>query len=100
MPPIRLPVGVQPRQLADCAQKLLAYLGDFAVTGSQIKGQVNELKFKGPSDPCDYDSNGKTVDIFKPCEVDWRNILQKEGLVAFAKAVRECKDTLISWTLK
>src|ERR1700753_3990641 len=29
------------------AQKLLMYLGDLAVNGSQIKGQIGEPKFKG-----------------------------------------------------
>lgn len=78
------------------AQKLLAYLGDLAVNGSQIKGQVGEPKFKGPINiPPIIDSHGKTIDTSKPCEIGWRNILQKEGPAAFAKAVREYKGTLI-----
>lgn len=78
------------------AQKLLAYLGDLAVNGSQIKGQVGEPKFKGPINiPPIIDSKGNTIDTSRPCEVGWRNILQKEGPAAFAKAVREYKGTLI-----
>ncbi|KAJ7180422.1 pyruvate carboxylase [Mycena filopes] len=82
------------------AQKLLAYLGDLAVNGSSIKGQVGEpgLKdevvippFQNREDPL----NGPPLDASLPCEVGWRNIIVEHGPEAFAKAVREYPGTLI-----
>ncbi|WPH03664.1 Pyruvate carboxylase [Acrodontium crateriforme] len=78
-------------------QKLLAYLGDLAVNGSQIKGQVGESKFKGDvimptlQDPKTH----KPLDVSKPCETGWRNIIVEKGPEAFAKAVRANKGCLI-----
>ncbi|OCL03663.1 pyruvate carboxylase [Glonium stellatum] len=78
------------------AQKLLAYLGDLAVNGSQIKGQIGEPKFKGEIiKPELYDSAGKKVDCSESCQKGWRNIIQKEGPEGFAKAVRANKGCLI-----
>ncbi|KAF1920099.1 pyruvate carboxylase-like protein [Ampelomyces quisqualis] len=78
------------------AQKLLAYLGDLAVNGSQIKGQVGEPKFKGEIPiPKIFDSAGKQVDASAPCTTGWRNVIVKEGPGAFAKAVRANKGCLI-----
>lgn len=78
------------------AQKLLAYLGDVAVNGSSIKGQVGEPKFKGEIVlPTLLDDAGKTIDVTYPCQTGWRNILVKDGPAAFAKAVRQNKGTLI-----
>ncbi|OQO09000.1 Pyruvate carboxylase [Cryoendolithus antarcticus] len=78
------------------AQKLLTYLGDLAVNGSQIKGQIGESKFKGDIImPTLTDESGKTIDVTKPCTEGWRNIIVKEGPEAFAKAVRANKGTLI-----
>ena len=78
------------------AQKLLAYLGDVAVNGSSIKGQVGEPKFKGDIIlPTLLDSAGKLIDVTNPSPKGWRNILVKEGPEAFAKAVRANKGTLI-----
>ncbi|SPO22663.1 probable pyruvate carboxylase [Ustilago trichophora] len=85
-------------QTKNRAQKLLAYLGDVAVNGSSIAGQVGEpgLKeeiqiptFTDPKDPT------KTLDTTKPCTEGWRNIIVNEGPEAFAKAVRAYKGTLI-----
>ncbi|GAB7344028.1 hypothetical protein MBLNU457_1951t2 [Dothideomycetes sp. NU457] len=78
------------------AQKLLAYLGDLAVNGSQIKGQIGEPKFKGDIVmPTITDSNGKVVDLSEPCTKGWRNIITEKGPEAFAKAVRANKGCLI-----
>ncbi|KAL1611273.1 pyruvate carboxylase [Nothophoma quercina] len=78
------------------AQKLLAYLGDLAVNGSQIKGQIGEPKFKGEIPiPVLTDKAGNKIDTSKPCEKGWRNILLKEGPEGFAKAVRQNKGCLI-----
>ncbi|KAI9848749.1 MAG: pyruvate carboxylase [Sclerophora amabilis] len=78
------------------AQKLLAYLGDVAVNGSSIKGQIGEPKFKGEIIlPELKDHDGKAVDTTKPCQKGWRNILVNEGPAAFAKAVRNNKGCLI-----
>jgi len=78
------------------AQKLLAYLGDLAVNGSQIKGQIGEPKFKGDIVmPTITDSNGKAVDLSEPCTKGWRSIITEKGPDAFAKAVRANKGCLI-----
>ena len=46
------------------AQKLLAYLGDLAVNGSSIKGQIGEPKFKGDIImPELFDDEGKKIDV-------------------------------------
>ncbi|KAK1815217.1 pyruvate carboxylase [Friedmanniomyces endolithicus] len=79
------------------AQKLLAHLGDLAVNGSQIKGQIGESKFQGdilmPTllDP----KTEKPLDVSTPCKEGWRNILVSEGPAAFAKAIRKNKGCLI-----
>ncbi|KAF2842950.1 putative pyruvate carboxylase [Patellaria atrata CBS 101060] len=78
------------------AQKLLTYLGDLAVNGSQIKGQIGEPKFKGDVVmPTLTTHDAKTIEVSKPCETGWRNIIVKEGPAAFAKAVRANKGCLI-----
>ena len=78
------------------AQKLLSYLGDVAVNGSSIKGQIGEPKLK--SDiimPELHDDDGKLIDTSVPCTKGWKNIIDKEGPAAYAKAVRENKGCLI-----
>ncbi|KAK5015907.1 pyruvate carboxylase, partial [Cryomyces antarcticus] len=78
------------------AQKLLAYLGDLAVNGSQIKGQIGEPKFKGDIImPELVDSEGKKIDVSQPCKKGWRNIIIEKGPEAFAKAVRANKGCLL-----
>lgn len=78
------------------AQKLLAYLGDVAVNGSSIKGQIGEPKFKGDVIiPQLLDDDGKLIDVSKPCTKGWKTILDKEGPEAFAKAVRKNKGCMI-----
>jgi pyruvate carboxylase len=81
---------------ANRAQKLLSYLGDLAVNGSQIKGQIGEPKFKGDIIiPTISDKTGKTIDTSEPCKTGWRNIIVEKGPEAFAKAVRANKGCLI-----
>ncbi|KAK8050055.1 pyruvate carboxylase [Apiospora phragmitis] len=78
------------------AQKLLAYLGDLAVNGSSIKGQVGEPKLK--SDiiiPELFNDDGSKLDVSQPCQKGWRNIILEQGPKAFAKAVRDYKGTLL-----
>jgi pyruvate carboxylase len=78
------------------AQKLLAYLGDLAVNGSSIKGQVGEPKFKGDIIiPTLYDEAGKAIDVSQPCTKGWRQIILDQGPKAFAKAVRNYKGCLL-----
>jgi pyruvate carboxylase len=80
------------------AQKLLAYIGDVAVNGSQINGQNGEPGLKTDiimppfTDPKD---SSKPLDATKPCLEGWRNIIVNEGPEAFAKAVRAYNGTLI-----
>ncbi|KAI9818120.1 MAG: pyruvate carboxylase [Pycnora praestabilis] len=82
------------------AQKLLAYLGDVAVNGSSIKGQIGEPKFKGEiimpqlKDPSSG-GGSKALDVSEPCRKGWRNIIVEQGPEAFAKAVRANKGCLL-----
>ncbi|KAK4248183.1 hypothetical protein C7999DRAFT_31377 [Corynascus novoguineensis] len=78
------------------AQKLLAYLGDLAVNGSSIKGQVGEPKLKTDIIlPQLLDDAGNKIDVSKPCTKGWRQIILEQGPKAFAKAVRDYKGCLI-----
>ena len=78
------------------AQKLLAYLGDVAVNGSSIKGQIGEPKFKGDIIMPELTGDDeKPIDTSIPCEKGWKKILDKEGPEAFAKAVRKNKGCLL-----
>ncbi|KAL3417290.1 pyruvate carboxylase [Phlyctema vagabunda] len=78
------------------AQKLLLYLGDVAVNGSSIKGQIGEPKFKGDIIMPDlFTEDGKKIDVSQPCQKGWRNILVEQGPEAFAKAVRANKSGLL-----
>ncbi|KAF1360130.1 pyruvate carboxylase [Lizonia empirigonia] len=78
------------------AQKLLAYLGDLAVNGSQIKGQIGEPKFKGEIPiPVLTDMSGNKIDTSQPSTKGWRNVLLEKGPEGFAKAVRANKGCLI-----
>jgi pyruvate carboxylase len=74
------------------AQKLLAYLGDVAVNGSSIKGQMGEPGLRTEAMiPTIKDDSGKPIDCSEPCEKGWRNIIVNEGPEAFAKAIRNYK---------
>jgi pyruvate carboxylase len=78
------------------AQKLLAYLGDLAVNGSSIKGQIGEPKFKGDIiQPVLRDDAGNPIDVSQPATQGWKQILDQQGPEAFAKAVRANKGCLI-----
>ncbi|KAH8815360.1 carbamoyl-phosphate synthase L chain, ATP binding domain-containing protein [Xylogone sp. PMI_703] len=78
------------------AQKLLSYLGDVAVNGSSIKGQIGEPKLKGDIIiPSLYTDDGQQIDTSVPCQKGWRNILVEKGPEAFAKAVRQNKGCLL-----
>ncbi|SPN96835.1 probable PYC2 Pyruvate carboxylase 2 [Cephalotrichum gorgonifer] len=78
------------------AQKLLAYLGDVAVNGSSIKGQIGEPKFKGDIIvPELLDSNGVKINVDEPSKEGWRPLLLEKGPKAFAKAVRDYKGCML-----
>lgn len=78
------------------AQKLLQYLGDLAVNGSSIKGQIGESKFKGEIImPKMLDDQGKEIDVTVPCTQGWKSVIDKEGPEGFAKAIRANKGCLI-----
>ncbi|KAI8159452.1 Pyruvate carboxylase [Colletotrichum sp. SAR 10_86] len=78
------------------AQKLLAYLGDVAVNGSSIKGQIGEPKFKGDIIlPELLKEDGTKLDVSQPCKKGWRQIIVDQGPKAFAKAVRANKGCLL-----
>ena len=78
------------------ASKLLAYLGDLAVNGSSIKGQIGEPKLK--SDiiiPDLLDEAGNKIDVSQPCNKGWRQVILEQGPKGFAKAIRAYKGTLL-----
>ena len=78
------------------AQKVLAYLGDLAVNGSSIKGQIGEPKLKTEIImPELEDRDGNVTDTSEPCQKGWKNILDAEGPAAFAKAIRSNKGCLL-----
>ena len=78
------------------AQKLLGYLGDVAVNGSSIKGQIGEPKFKGDIImPELKDDSGQIIDMSEPCQKGWKNVLDKEGPEGFGKAIRANKGCLL-----
>lgn len=81
------------------AQKLLAYLGDLAVNGSSIKGQVGEPGLTEeviiPKFPNRETPDGPPLDASLPCEQGWRQIILEQGPEAFAKAVRAYPGVLI-----
>ncbi|MCJ1441731.1 MAG: hypothetical protein MMC23_002223 [Stictis urceolatum] len=78
------------------AQKLLAYLGDVAVNGSSIKGQMGEPKFKGDIImPKIQDASGKDINTSTPCQEGFKQIIDRDGPEAFAKAVRATKGCLV-----
>lgn len=78
------------------AQKLLAYLGDVAVNGSSIKGQIGEPKFKGDIVVPDlFDASGNKVNVDETCKQGWRYLLEEQGPKAFAKAVRDYKGCML-----
>lgn len=78
------------------AQKLLQYLGDLAVNGSKIKGQIGESKFKGDIIyPTLHDREGKEIDVTQPPTRGWKKIIDEKGPEAFAKAIRSNKGCLI-----
>ena len=78
------------------AQKLLGYLGDLAVNGSSIKGQIGEPKFKGEIViPELLDEHDEPIDTSIPCGKGWKYTLDKEGPEEFAKAIRANKGCLL-----
>lgn len=78
------------------AQKLLGYLGDLAVNGSSIKGQIGEPKFKGDIIiPELLDEGEKPIDTSIPCDKGWKYTLDKEGPEGYAKAIRANKGCLL-----
>ncbi|KAI0890091.1 pyruvate carboxylase [Annulohypoxylon maeteangense] len=78
------------------AQKLLAYLGDIAVNGSSIKGQIGEPKFRGDIIlPELFKDDGSKLDVSEPSKKGWRQILLDQGPKGFAKAVRQNKGCLL-----
>ncbi|EAU34502.1 pyruvate carboxylase [Aspergillus terreus NIH2624] len=65
-------------------------------TELSIKGQMGEPKFKGEIiKPKLLDAQGKPLDVSHPCTKGWKQIIDQEGPVAFAKAVRANKGCLI-----
>ncbi|KAL7328553.1 pyruvate carboxylase, variant 2 [Mucor circinelloides] len=87
-------------QFQNRAQRMLGYLGDVVVNGSQIKGQVGEPSFKSEIDIPVLRENGsnKDIDVSAPATEGWRKIIVEQGPEAFAKAVRAYPGVLITDT--
>lgn len=78
------------------AQKLLAFLAELTVNGSQVTGQIGLPKLKSEVTlPILKTPSGELVDVSKPATAGWRSIITEQGPEAFAKAVRNFKGTLI-----
>lgn len=84
----------------DRATKLLKYLGDLAVNGLSIKGQVGNPKLDGEASIPDLHdpSTGIRIDVADAAPRGWRQVLLEEGPDVFAKKVRHFKGTLITDT--
>ncbi|ORX49779.1 pyruvate carboxylase [Hesseltinella vesiculosa] len=82
-------------QYQNRAQRLLGYLGNVVVNGSQIKGQVGEPSYKHEIEVPQLVANGQPVDVTTPPTEGWRKILVDQGPEAFAKAVRAYPGVLI-----
>jgi pyruvate carboxylase len=87
-------------QFQNRAQRMLGYLGDVVVNGSQIKGQVGDPSFKSEIDVPVLRENGtnKDIDVSAPATEGWRKIIVEQGPDAFAKAVRAYPGVLITDT--
>ncbi|KAL0095747.1 pyruvate carboxylase [Phycomyces blakesleeanus] len=83
-------------QYQNRAQRLLGYLGDVVINGSQVKGQVGEPSFKQEIElPTLKSNSGNKVDVSVAPTEGWRKIIVEEGPAAFAKAVRAYPGVLI-----
>ncbi|KAI7865330.1 pyruvate carboxylase [Spinellus fusiger] len=83
-------------QYQNRAQRLLGYLGDVAVNGSQIKGQVGEPSLKEEIElPVLKNNSGNVIDVLSKPTEGWRKVLVEQGPEAFAKAVRAYPGVLI-----
>lgn len=83
------------------ATKLLSYLGDLAVNGSSIKGQVGMPKLLTEAlIPILHDpKTGIAIDVESPVKPrGWRQVLLELGPEKFAKQVNDFKGTLITDT--
>lgn len=83
------------------ATKLLSYLGDMAVNGSSIKGQMGLPKLLTDAlIPLLHDpKTGIAIDVDSPVKPrGWRQVLLELGPEKFAKRVNDFKGTLITDT--
>lgn len=83
------------------ATKLLSYLGEMAVNGSSIKGQVGLPKLDSEAlIPVLHDpKTGIAIDLDSPVKPrGWRQVLLEVGPEEFAKRVRSFDGTLITDT--
>lgn len=78
-------------------QKILAFLAELIVNGSQVVGQLGVPKLTTDviiPDLIDRET-GEAIDVSLPSTKGWRQILVDEGPEAFAKAVRKFDGTLL-----
>ncbi|KAI9477979.1 MAG: pyruvate carboxylase [Benjaminiella poitrasii] len=84
-------------QYQNRAQRMLGYLGDVVVNGSQIKGQVGDPTYKQEiAVPELVDADGQRIDVDRTApKSGWRQVLLERGPEGFAKAVREHRGMLL-----
>ncbi|GAN10441.1 pyruvate carboxylase [Mucor ambiguus] len=83
-------------QFQNRAQRMLGYLGDVVVNGSQVKGQVGEPTYKHEIDvPVLVDAQGSNIDPTTAAPEGWRKVLLDQGPEGLAKAVRAHPGVLI-----
>ncbi|OMJ21268.1 Pyruvate carboxylase [Smittium culicis] len=82
------------------ATKLLSYLSDVIVNGSNIQGQVKPPVpgLSVPIIPVIRDENNKIIDVSLSPPPGWRQVLLERGPKAFAAAIRAHKGVLITDT--
>lgn len=82
--------------LQNRASKLLAYLGDVAVNGSSIMGQLGLPKLDTDAAiPLLHTETGEVVDVTSPPPAGWRQVLLEKGPAKFAEAVRAYDGCLV-----
>ncbi|OMH82710.1 Pyruvate carboxylase [Zancudomyces culisetae] len=80
--------------------KLLAFLGDMVVNGSNVQGQVRPALpgLEVPIVPQVIGNDGKVIDVTTKPPPGWRQVLLEKGPKAFAAAIRAHKGVLITDT--
>ncbi|KAI9475499.1 MAG: pyruvate carboxylase [Benjaminiella poitrasii] len=87
-------------QFQNRAQRMLGYLGDVVVNGSQIKGQLGEPSYRQEIELPVLRERGSEnpLNLSVPPTEGWRKVLVEQGPEGLAKAVRAYPGVLITDT--